>query len=111
MMVFFHGGGLVAGNLNTDEPQCKFYAAKVPCVVVSIEYPLAPTYKFEAIKEACVEAVRWVSMLLNRRRVADEDRSRTMLPGGMRDQIGSCSAVAQLVHFSLALWDITSTAC
>ena len=61
-MIFFHGGGFVAGNLDTDEPQCKLFAAKTPCVVVSIDYPLAPAYKFERIKEACIEATLWVSI-------------------------------------------------
>ena len=61
-MVLFHGGAFVAGNLDTDEHLCKSFAAKVPCVVVSVEYPLAPTSSIDQMIEAGVESVEWVRL-------------------------------------------------
>lgn len=61
ILVFFHGGGFVAGNLDTEDAQCKTYAAKVACVLVSIKYPLAPRNKVDSIISAGAEAVSYVS--------------------------------------------------
>lgn len=63
VLVFFHGGGFVAGNLDTEDAQCKTYAAKTPCVLVSVRYPLAPKTKLDGIISAGVEAVSYVSSL------------------------------------------------
>ena len=110
-MVFFHGGGLVAGNLDTDEPQCKTYVAQVPCVVVSIEYPLAPTYKFERIKEACIEAVSWVCFVMVLLQTStDEYRPNTMPPDGMLDLTEPCCAAVLQVPCLPALLVTISTA-
>jgi acetyl esterase len=51
----------VAGTLDTDDPFCRIFAAKTPCVVVSVDYPLAPANKMDQIIDAGVKSVIWVS--------------------------------------------------
>ncbi|MBA2426740.1 MAG: alpha/beta hydrolase fold domain-containing protein, partial [Actinobacteria bacterium] len=42
ILVYFHGGGWVVGNLETVDALCRTLASRTPCVVVSVDYPLAP---------------------------------------------------------------------
>jgi acetyl esterase len=44
IMVFAHGGGFVAGNLDADRSLCVELARSVDCVVVSVDYRLAPEH-------------------------------------------------------------------
>lgn len=60
-MVFIHGGGFVAGDIETVENQCKLLAQMSGGVVFSVDYPMAPEYPFPAGFEACKAAVDWVS--------------------------------------------------
>lgn len=57
--VFFHGGGFVIGNLDSHDNICRCLAKRAGCVVVSVDYRLAPEAKFPAaVKDACA-ALAW----------------------------------------------------
>ena len=58
-MIFFHGGGFFGGAIPTTENQCKLLAELSGGVVISVDYPLAPEYKFPAGFDACYETVEW----------------------------------------------------
>jgi acetyl esterase/lipase len=59
-LVYFHGGGLVAGDLDTHDALCRTLAHEACCHIVAIGYRLAPEHPFpEPIIDALV-AVRWV---------------------------------------------------
>jgi acetyl esterase len=60
-VVFFHGGGLVAGTLDTHDPICRSLANASGCRVLSIGYRLAPEHRFPAAVADGSAAVAWVS--------------------------------------------------
>ena len=45
LVVFMHGAGWIAGNLDTHDNVCRYLCARVPCAVVSVDYRLAPEHK------------------------------------------------------------------
>jgi acetyl esterase len=60
-LVYFHGGGLVAGSVATHEPIARAMANAGGCRVVSVEYRLAPEQRFPAALEDAAAAVRHVA--------------------------------------------------
>jgi acetyl esterase len=60
VLVYYHGGGWVIGNLDAYDPTCRALTNAARCVVVSIEYRLAPEHKFPAAPEDCYAALQWV---------------------------------------------------
>ncbi|MBW2651913.1 MAG: alpha/beta hydrolase [Deltaproteobacteria bacterium] len=61
ILVFMHGGGWVTGNLDTCDNICRFLANRVGCIVISVDYRLAPKHKFPAAVEDVYSAVQWVA--------------------------------------------------
>lgn len=60
-LVYFHGGGLVAGTLDTHDPICRALSNAAGCVVVSVDYRLAPEHPFPAaITDGCCATV-WIA--------------------------------------------------
>jgi acetyl esterase/lipase len=59
--VFFHGGGLVAGSIETHDRVAAALATATGCRLVSIDYRLAPEHKFPAAIEDSIAAVNFVA--------------------------------------------------
>ena len=59
LLVFFHGGGWVIGDLNSHDGVCRSLANKSGHAVLSVDYRLAPEHKFPAAYDDCVAAVKW----------------------------------------------------
>ncbi|XP_061173960.1 ethyl acetate hydrolase-like isoform X4 [Saccostrea echinata] len=62
VFVYFHGGGNVVGCRQTVDIICRIFSRDAPCVVVNVEYRLAPEHKWPANHEDAVCVVRWVKM-------------------------------------------------
>ena len=76
--VFFHGGGLVAGSIQTHDRIAAALAHATGCRLVSIDYRLAPEHKFPAAVEDAIAATEWVA---RQAPMLDIDASRLVVGG------------------------------
>ncbi|MEM8667202.1 MAG: alpha/beta hydrolase [Planctomycetota bacterium] len=60
-VMYFHGGGWVLGNLDTHDSLCRRLAKQSGCVLVAVDYRLAPEHPFPAAFDDCVRATRFVA--------------------------------------------------
>ena len=60
-LVWFHGGGWVIGDLDTSDATARNLTLGSGCVVVSVDYRLAPETKFPGPAEDCYSATQWVA--------------------------------------------------
>ena len=60
LLVYFHGGGWVIGDLDTQDSAVRFLAARAEVPVLSVEYRLAPEHPFPAPVDDAFAAFRWV---------------------------------------------------
>ncbi len=59
LLVFYHGGGWVIGNLDSHDRSCRSLAAKAGCRVLAIDYRLAPEAKFPAAVDDAMAALAY----------------------------------------------------
>ena len=59
-LVYFHGGGWVLGDLDAADSICWNLSLKAECVVVSVDYRLAPEHKFPAALDDAYAALKWL---------------------------------------------------
>jgi acetyl esterase len=59
-MIYFHGGGLVAGSLDTHDGICRALANASTCRVLSVDYRLGPESRFPAAIEDGCAATAWI---------------------------------------------------
>lgn len=85
VLVFFHGGGFVLGDLNTAHNICKYLANGAECIVVSVDYRLAPEHKFPAAVKDAYFATQWV-----------EKNAHTFMGDPLRIAVGGESAGGNL---------------
>ncbi|WP_182379267.1 alpha/beta hydrolase [Nocardioides sp. WS12] len=59
LLVYFHGGGFILGNLDMHDLTCRFLAREAGASVVNVDYRLAPEHRFPAALDDCFAAVEW----------------------------------------------------
>ena len=59
-LVWYHGGGWVLGSLDLAEVSCRQLAVDADCIVISVDYRLAPEHPFPAAIDDCLAATAWV---------------------------------------------------
>ncbi|KAI0757825.1 alpha/beta-hydrolase [Daedaleopsis nitida] len=60
VLVWFHGGGWIVGDLDTDDNHLRTLCVKLQLAIVSVDYRLVPEYTFPNAHEDCYAALQWV---------------------------------------------------
>ncbi len=90
-LMFLHGGGFVAGSLESHDLVCQAIAARTPCTVVSVDYRLAPEHPFPAAADDATTAFR---AMVKDASALDIDPNRIAVGGDSAG--GNLSAVVSL---------------
>lgn len=88
-VVWYHGGGWTTGSLATGDILSRALCERVPAVVVSVAYRLAPEHRWPAAADDAVAALAWVA-----EHVADFGGERSLLAVGGDSAGGNLAAVA-----------------
>lgn len=59
-IAYFHGGGFVIGGIESYDKFCRKLAVQSQCDVISVNYRLAPEYKYPAALEDAVDSWNWI---------------------------------------------------
>ena len=61
VVVYFHGGGWVLGDLEHSDAFCRRLCRETGCAVVNVDYRLAPEHRFPTPAEDCLAAFDWIA--------------------------------------------------
>jgi len=60
VLIWIHGGGWVIGSAELSLPVACDLASGTDCIVVSVDYRLAPEHRYPAAADDCMAVTRWV---------------------------------------------------
>ncbi|MES3012268.1 MAG: alpha/beta hydrolase [Pseudomonadota bacterium] len=60
VLIYYHGGGWVIGDLDTHDSLCRELANGAGCAVIAIDYRMGPEHRFPAAVDDCLAATHWV---------------------------------------------------
>jgi acetyl esterase len=102
-VAFFHGGGFVLGSLDGYDNFCRLLAKRSECLVVSVDYRLAPEHPWPAALEDTYAATQWLS---NNAEQFSGDGNRLAVAGDSAG--GNLSATVSLLARERGMPDIHS---
>lgn len=94
LIVYFHGGGWVIGDLETHDALCAKLNQVTGCAVLAIDYRLAPEHRFPAAFEDAMDATMWAAEQLD---VLTDASTRLIVAG---DSAGGNLAAAVSLNLS-----------
>lgn len=114
VVLYFHGGGFVMGDLDTHDGTCRHHAVGAGAVIVSVDYRLAPEHPYPAAVEDAWAATLWAA-----ERAADIEADSTRLAVAGDSAGGTIAAVMaqqardnagpnlafQLLWYPSTMWD------
>ncbi|KAF7299125.1 Abhydrolase-3 domain-containing protein [Mycena indigotica] len=77
--IFFHGGGWTFGNISSENSFSTNMCVRAKCVVISVDYRLAPEHKYPTAVDDAVESLDWV--IKNGKTVLNIDTSKIAVGG------------------------------
>ena len=60
LIIFFHGGGFVMGDLDSHDLLCRHLTKNSECKLIAVDYSLAPEYKFPCSLKDSINAVNYI---------------------------------------------------
>jgi acetyl esterase len=99
-LLYFHGGGFTIGSVDTHDRVCRMLAEQADCVVLSVDYRLAPEHPFPAAVDDAFEVLAWLRREAGALAV---DPARIALGG---DSAGGTLATASAIHARDRGWPI-----
>jgi len=112
VLVWYHGGGYVIGDLDTHDSVCRALANETDCIVVAVDYRLAPECKFPAAVDDCEAALKWVAA-----HAAEINADATRIAVGGDSAGGNLATVVSIlardagspkISFQLLLYPVTA---
>ena len=85
VVVYFHGGGWVIGNITSHDGVCRKLASQSGLTIISVDYRLAPEHPFPAAADDCYAAAKWIA-----------DNARELKVDGSRMAVAGDSAGGNL---------------
>jgi acetyl esterase len=115
VLVYFHGGGWVIGDIESSDGLCRILTNAAGCIVVSVDYRLAPEHPFPAAADDAYHATLWAATNASS---FGADASRIAVGG---DSAGGnlAAVVAQMARdrgktaicFQLLIYPVIDAAC
>ena len=92
LVVMFHGGGFVMGDVESEQPNCRLFSKNLDAVCVNVVYRLAPEHPFPAAANDSWDAVKWVAANATSKLGADPSKGfivgGTSAGGNLTDVVG-----------------------
>lgn len=92
-LIFFHGGGFVIGSIKTHDHLCRRLSRLSSAVIFSVEYRLAPEFKFPSAILDSADAVKWIFENIKKFNV---NKNKIGIAG---DSAGACIAAVMSILF------------